>query len=68
MPAGHEKEINYSCTCIDDFLMPFAETVTASNATPVSKYITVAEVYKELLPFQTSVHASLRGPPAFTKG
>jgi len=67
LPAGHEKEISYNCTCIDDFLMPFAETVTASDAAPVSKYITVVEVYKELLLFQTSVHSSLRGPPAFIK-
>lgn len=68
LPPEHDKEISYSCTCIDDFLMPFAEAVTASNAAPVSKYITVAEVYKEFLPFQTSVHSSLRGPPAYIRG
>ena len=68
LPAGHEKEISYNCTCIDDFLMPFAETVTASNAAHVSKYIITIEIYKSLLPFQPSIHSSLRGPPEYING
>lgn len=68
LPPGHEKEISYSCTCVDDFLMPFAEAVTVSITAPGYRYITIVEIYKDLLPFQTCVHSSLRGPPAFTKG
>ena len=68
LPAGHQKEISYNCTCIDDFLMPFTGSETSVFTVPVSDYSIKVEIFVSRLAFQTSIQSSLRGPPAYIKG
>ena len=60
----NSKEINYACSCIDDFLMPFDE----ANEPVVSPLITASIVTNTFLPesvsFPTPSYISQRGPPA----
>ncbi len=58
------KHFNYTCSCIDDFLMPFAETAAQDYAQPVFAFINSVTFFKEHFPFHTTIFSSLRGPPA----
>lgn len=62
LPA--DKGNGYSCTCIDDFLMPFDETAEPVIAHPVSEIAIITFFFKETIHFCTPVLSSLRGPPA----
>jgi hypothetical protein len=58
------KDINYACSCLDDFLMPFDEVTelefTAHSEPQISQYsFYSSEVYT----FRT-FHFSRRGPPS----
>jgi hypothetical protein len=63
-PADHEKGTVYSCTCIDDFLVPFEESAQPALVTPVTHCIILSDPFKENIPFYSSTLSSLRGPPA----
>jgi hypothetical protein len=58
------KEISFSCNCIDDFLMPFAEPDEPVIAIAVSTHETPVVFFDEAIPFHKSVLTSLRGPPS----
>lgn len=68
LPAGHQKEVSYNCTCIDDFLMPFTGSDELVFTTPVSNYSITNDFFEDRLAFQTLIQSSLRGPPAYVKG
>lgn len=59
------KEISFSCNCIDDFLMPFAEPDEPVVAMVFESYETPVFFFDSAIPFRESVHASLRGPPSY---
>ena len=58
------KELNFACNCIDDFLMPFAEPNEPVIAAVIEKHETPVTYFTETIPFRKSVLASLRGPPS----
>lgn len=58
------KDINYACSCVDDFLMPFDEVTehefVAQAEPPVEQYsFYSSEVYS-----YRTFHFSRRGPPS----
>ena len=58
------KGLSYNCTCIDDFLMPFAEAEDPVYAQPVLTIVVPFTFFEDNIPFHTPVFSSLRGPPA----
>ena len=57
------KDTNYSCTCVDDLLMPFTETEVPAYSFPLASFTTLNTFFKEDILFTCSVHSFLRGPP-----
>jgi hypothetical protein len=57
------KDFSYACSCIDDFLMPFAETEGVAYPQPVSDFTNLVSIFKEHISFHTPVFSFLRGPP-----
>jgi hypothetical protein len=63
--AGKEaKEISLACSCIDDFLMPFAEPVQPAVAVIAEMQQATSLFFADDVIFYTPVLASLRGPPS----
>lgn len=58
------KDLSYTCSCIDDFLMPFTETEEPSYSQPVLTFVIPVTFFEGLIPFHTSILFFLRGPPA----
>lgn len=58
------KTVNYGCTCIDDFLMPFDETVNPVFSRLCSHIPITTSLFRDDIPFCILVFSSLRGPPA----
>lgn len=58
------NEINYSCSCIDDFLLPFDEAVEPVYTPFVSVPETPVSFYYNETPFHSPELSFLRGPPA----
>jgi len=59
------KEINFSCSCVDNFLMPFTEADQPVVSSIVAVYPKPVNGYTEQ-PYQVSlIFSSLRGPPVF---
>jgi hypothetical protein len=57
------KTLNYGCTCIDDFLMPFDETSDPVFFHPGFHITNPTSVFSDDIPFCISFYSSLRGPP-----
>jgi hypothetical protein len=57
------KDLGYSCTCIDDFFMPFDEAAETVCPQPVLYPDTPLQFLEESVPFHTTIFSSLRGPP-----
>ena len=58
------RDINYACSCVDDFMMPFDEVVDpefiSQSEAPVAQYsFYITEVYS-----YRTFHFSRRGPPS----
>lgn len=58
------KDINYACSCVDDFLVPFDEAIAlefaAQPESPIAHYsFYTSEVYS-----YRTFHFSRRGPPS----
>ena len=59
------KEISFSCSCVDNFLMPFAEQISQSFRKLVTAHPKPVNGYTEQ-PYHVSlIFSSLRGPPVF---
>jgi hypothetical protein len=61
---SENKEINFACNCIDDFLMPFAEPVEPGVTIIVEKHDSPAIFLSEDIFYYTPGFISLRGPPS----
>ena len=59
------KEINFACSCVDNFLMPF---VSADDQLSLHKNIDhtkPVDSYTEQRYFTSLIYTTLRGPPVF---
>jgi hypothetical protein len=63
---AHEesKDANYSCTCVDDLLMPFTEAEVPVYSLSLLSFTTPLTFFKEDILFYSLVRSLLRGPPA----
>ncbi|MEO7984749.1 MAG: hypothetical protein ABI688_11780 [Bacteroidota bacterium] len=65
---GHENKddtnANYNCSCVDDFLMPFAGAEEPIFSQPLSSIEIPFLFFADKIPFHTPVFSFLRGPPA----
>jgi len=64
--SKQDQQVNQSasaCDCINDFLMPFAETEELIISPLVSENIVQNTSYQHQIPFYTVVFSALRGPP-----
>jgi hypothetical protein len=62
--TSETREINYACSCIDDFLTPFVEEerpVLAASPRPLSVFNAVMQQQEVIL---APTYFSLRGPPS----
>jgi hypothetical protein len=59
-----DKEIGYSCSCIDDFMMPFTETDQPVFLSPVTVLLSFTTSPSEDIRYSDSILSLLRGPPA----
>ncbi|MDZ4808110.1 MAG: hypothetical protein SGI96_07540 [Bacteroidota bacterium] len=57
------KGASYSCTCIDNLLMPFTEAEVPAYSLPLVSFTTPLTFFKEDILFNSSVLSFLRGPP-----
>lgn len=60
----NSRELNYNCTCGDDFMMPFAEVEKPVFAGPVFSPVILFDSYSNEISFYNSTLSFLRGPPA----
>ena len=60
----NSKELSYSCTCLDDFLMPFDGSEEPVYSPPLTNSIVPTTFFEARIPFITSILSSPRGPPA----
>jgi hypothetical protein len=58
------KEINYACSCLDDFLMPFDETEELHFSPPVSAPLASYTILPTQVYTYRNFHFSRRGPPS----
>jgi hypothetical protein len=59
------KEISFSCSCIDNFLMPFVESDEPGVLPKPGTYCKPADAYTEQQYFTSLIFSALRGPPVF---
>lgn len=57
-------ESSITCSCIDDFLMPFTEADQPAIALIPEKHQLPVAFFADDIHFHTSVFTSLRGPPS----
>ena len=57
------KEINFACSCVDNFLMPFIEADEPGVTPPSVIYSSPANAGAEPVYFVALIFSSLRGPP-----
>ena len=58
------KEINYACSCVDDFLMPFDEVAEFHFPSPVTEAIASFTTLPTKVYTYREFHFSRRGPPS----
>src|SRR5215470_6909163 len=56
---------SYSCNCVDDFSMPFAETVCETESATCTPKQSFVSILIQPVPKTKAVFKSLRGPPTF---
>lgn len=64
IPGKDTKEISLACSCIDDFLMPFAEPAEPAVAVIAEKHQAPVLFFAENVIFHDPVLTSPRGPPS----
>jgi len=57
------KEINFSCSCVDDFLTPFIDADELVVEKPITLHATFTDSFAERIYFTSIIFPSLRGPP-----
>ena len=65
-PAGQNekaKEINFACSCVDNFLMPFADAEEPPTLQNLKAHISPVDFFTERTYFTSLIFSSLRGPP-----
>jgi hypothetical protein len=73
VPAGQtpfkqnesSKETNFTCSCVDNFLMPFVGADEPPPLQNLNAYIKPVDSFTERLYFTSLIFSSLRGPPVF---
>jgi hypothetical protein len=60
----NSKELGYSCTCMDDFLVPFDGSEELVYSPPLTIHIIPETFFQNRIPFYSSFISYLRGPPA----
>ncbi|MEI9944451.1 MAG: hypothetical protein WDN26_09570 [Chitinophagaceae bacterium] len=60
----NKNDLNYACTCVDDFLTPFTETEEFVCIQNISEHVIPVTFFEARISFRAPVHSSLRGPPA----
>ena len=65
IPGENKKEnaVNYTCSCLDEFLTPFTGTQLALFADVVMSPSILTIAYKKTILPGLSVYSLLRGPP-----
>ncbi len=58
------KDINYACSCVDDFLMPFDESIQPELAAQLQAPIAQYSFYTSNVYTYRTFHFSRRGPPS----
>jgi hypothetical protein len=59
------KEINFTCSCVDNFLTPFIDA-EIWNVEPIpASHAIAADSFSENIYFTSLIFSSLRGPPVF---
>jgi len=58
------KDINYACSCVDDFLMPFDEVTEPQFTVHSEAQIAQYAFYSSRVYSYRTFHFSLRGPPS----
>ena len=61
--SGSTNVISYTCTCVDDFSMPFAENTEKVSQIVSSIKFDFISSYKFLIPLSSTFFYSLRAPP-----
>jgi hypothetical protein len=59
------KDINYACSCVDDFLMPFEETNEQHFTAPIAEPVVSFSILPATVFTNSTFHFSRRGPPSF---
>jgi hypothetical protein len=59
------KEINFSCSCVDNFLTPFIDADELVVDRPITFHAAVTIFFAERVYFTSIIYPSLRGPPVF---
>ena len=59
------KEISFSCSCVDNFLMPFAEADQPVVSQIVNTHPKPGNGYTEQVYHTSLIFSALRGPPVF---
>jgi hypothetical protein len=57
------KEINFACSCVDNFLMPFIEADGIAITVPTTVYNNSRNAVAGQVYFTSLIFSSLRGPP-----
>lgn len=56
---------SYSCSCVDDFSMPFADPVCETRSVSFTPKQSFVSIFIQPIPIAEKVFKSLRGPPVF---
>lgn len=59
-----DNTVNYSCSCIDNFLTPYIETDEPAVAIVVKTEVIIHECLPAQLSLRSLTYVDLRGPPA----
>ena len=57
------REINFSCNCIDNFLMPFVEADATISVSISPAHLKPTDSFSEGIYYTSLIFSSLRGPP-----
>ena len=58
-------EINFACSCVDNYLTPFTEAAALVLERPVRVFTTNPVFFSEAIIFSPVIYAAFRGPPVF---